>query len=130
VVIPSGLSEVDAEVFSETLCPLPTLVFGGGRVLASDPLAPASRFPPLGGGDTPVVLPIPWATVATATVAVEAATAAEAMSTMFIGLSDTTCASQSETRVSGVAANVGSRAKEDSPFYLCACLTGVATINV
>jgi hypothetical protein len=60
MVIPLGPSEVDAEVFSRTLCPLPALVFGGGRVLASDLPAPASSFPPLGGGDAPVVLPIPW----------------------------------------------------------------------
>jgi hypothetical protein len=59
VVIPSGSSEVDAEVFSGTLCPLPVLVFGGGRVSVSDPPAAAARFPPFGGGDALVVLPIP-----------------------------------------------------------------------
>jgi hypothetical protein len=118
VVIPSGPSEVDAEVFSETLCPLPALVFSGGRVPASDPPAPASRFPPLGGGDALVLLPIPLAA------------AAEATSTMDVGLPDTVCASQSETRVSSVAANIGSRAKGNSPFYLHARVTGVTTINV
>jgi hypothetical protein len=70
VVIPSGLSEVEAEVFSRTLCPLPTMVFSGGRVPASDPPSVASRFPPFGGGDAPVVLPIPLAAaVAAAAVA-------------------------------------------------------------
>jgi hypothetical protein len=113
VAIPSSLSEVDAGVFSRTLYPLPALVFGGGRVSASDPLAPALRFPPLGGGDTPVVLPIPLATTAVAVVV------AEATSTMVVGLSDTACASQSETWVSGVAANVGSRAIGTPPF-ICA----------
>jgi hypothetical protein len=122
VVIPSGSSEVDAEVFSGTLCPLPALVFSGDRVPASDPPAPASRFPPLGGGDAPVVLPIPLAAAA-------AAAAAEVASTMVVGFLDTTCASQSETRVSGVAANVGSRAG-DSPFYLRARVTRATTINV
>jgi hypothetical protein len=117
VVIPSGPSEVDAEVFSGTLCPLPALVFGGGRVPASDPSAPASRFPPLGGGDAPVVLPIPLA-------------AAEAASTMVIGLPNTACASQSVTRVLGVVANVGSCAKGDSPFYLRARVTEATMINV
>jgi hypothetical protein len=53
-----------------------------------------------------------------------AAAAAEATSTMVVGLSDTACASQSETRVSGVAANVGSYAKGDSTFYLRARVTG------
>jgi hypothetical protein len=77
------------------------MVFGGGRVLASDPPAAMSRFPPLGGGDIPVVLPIP---LAAATVA---AVAAEVAATMVIGLPDIACASQSETRVSDVAANVG-----------------------
>jgi hypothetical protein len=92
--------------------------------LASDPPvpAPASRFPPLGGGDAPVVLPIPLAAAA--------AMAAEAASTMVVGLLDTLCASQSETRVSGVAVNVGSRAKGDSSFYLHARVTRVTTINV
>jgi hypothetical protein len=77
-------------------------VFGGGRVPASDPPAPASRFPPLGGGDAPLVLPIPLATAAAAT--------------MVVGLPDTACTSQFETRVLGVVANVGSRAKGDSSF--------------
>jgi hypothetical protein len=129
VVIPSGLSEVDTEVFSETLCPLPALVFVGGRVSASDPPAPVSRFPPLGGGDAPVVLPFLWAAAATAAVAAEAA-AAEAASTMVVGLPDTACASQSETRVLGVAANVSSRDKRDSPFYLRVCVIGATIINV
>jgi hypothetical protein len=90
VVISSGPSEVDAEVFSETLCPLPALLFGGGRVPAS-----ASRFPPLGGGDAPVVLPILWAAAAATVVAPEAAVAAaaEVASTMVIGLPDIACAS-------------------------------------
>jgi hypothetical protein len=95
------------------LCPLSALVFSSGRVPASDPPAPASRFPPLGGGDASVVLPIPWAATAVA------AAAAEAASTMVVGLLDTACASQLETRVSGVAANIGSRATGDSPF-ICA----------
>jgi hypothetical protein len=72
VVIPSGPSEIEAEVFSGTLYPLPAMVFGGGRVPASDPPAAASRFPPLGGGDAPVVLPIP---LAAAEVAAEVAAA-------------------------------------------------------
>jgi hypothetical protein len=97
-------------------------VFGGGRVPASDPPAPASRFPPLGGGDASVVLPIPLAAAA--------AMAAEAASTMVIGLPNTACASQSVTRVSGVAANIGSCAKGDSPFYLRARVTEATTINV
>jgi hypothetical protein len=63
-------------------------------------------------------------------VAAEVVAAIDATSTMVVGLLDTACASQSETRVSGVAANVGSRAKGYSPFYLCACVTGVTTINV
>jgi hypothetical protein len=113
VVIPSGPSEVEAEVFSGTLCPLPVIVFCGGRVLASDPPAVVSRFPPLGGGDALVVWPIPLA-VAAATVV-----AAEVSSTMVVGLPDTMCASQSETRISDVAANAGSHAKGDSPF-ICA----------
>jgi hypothetical protein len=119
-------------VFSSTLCPLPALVFSGGRVPASDPPAPASRFPPLGGGDASVVLPIPWAAAAAVAVATEAAVAVatEATSTMVVCLSDTACASQSETRVSGVAASVGSRAKGDSPFYLRARVTGATIINV
>jgi hypothetical protein len=122
VVIPSGPSEVDVEVFSGTLCPLPALVFDGGQVTASDPPTPASRFPPLGGGDTPVVLPIPLA-------AAVAATVAEATSTMVVGLPDIVCASQSETRVLGVVTNVGSHAKGDSPFYLRARVTGATTIS-
>jgi hypothetical protein len=114
VVILLGLSEVDVEVFSGTLCPLSALVFSGGRVPASNPPALASRFPPLCGGDAPVVLLIPLAAAAAAVVATEAAAAtAEAASTMTIGLLDTTCASQSETRVLGVVANVGSRAMWD-----------------
>jgi hypothetical protein len=129
VVIPLGLSEVDADVFSGTLCPLPALVFDGSRVPASDPPAPASRFPPLGGGDAPVVLPIPWAAAAAAAVAIEVA-AAEAASTMVVGLSDIACASQSESRVLGVVAYVGSRVKGDSPFYLRARVTGATTIYV
>jgi hypothetical protein len=108
VVIPSGLSEVGAEMFSGTLCLLPAMVFGGGRVPASDPPVAASRFPPLGGGDAPVVLPIPLAAAAAVVVAVL----------------DTTCVSQSETRVLDVTTNVDSRAKGDSPFYLCARVTG------
>jgi hypothetical protein len=130
VVIPSGLSEVDVEVFSETLCPLSVLVFGGGRVLTSDPPAPTSRFPPLGGGDTSVVLSIPLATAAAVAAAVEAAVAAEKAYTMVVGLPDTECASQSETRVSCVVANVGSRAKGDSPFYLRAHVIRATIINV
>jgi hypothetical protein len=122
VVIPLGPSEVDAEVFSETLCPLATLVFGGDRVSVSDPSAPTSRFPPLGGGDAPVVLPVP--------LVVAAVTTAEAASTMIVGLPNTTCASQSETRVSNVAVNVGSRVKEDYPFYLRACVTDATIINM
>jgi hypothetical protein len=90
---------------------MPTLVFGGGRVPASDPPAAASRFPPLGGGDAPVVLPIPLAT--------EAAAAAEATSTIVVGLLGTACISQSETRVLNVAANAGSHAKGHPP-YICA----------
>jgi hypothetical protein len=112
VAIPSGLSEVDAEVFSRTLCPLSALVFGGGQVPASDPPAPASRLPPLEA------------------VAAEAAAAAEAASTMVVGLLEIACTSQSETRVSGVSANVGSCAKGDSPFYLRTRVTGATTINV
>jgi hypothetical protein len=104
VVIPSGLSEVGAEMFSGTLCLLPTMVFGGGRVPASDPPVAASRFPPLDGGDAPVVLPIPLAAAAAAVV---------------VAVLDTTCVSQSETRVSDVTTNVDSRAKGDSPF-ICA----------
>jgi hypothetical protein len=73
VVIPSGLSEVETEVFSETLCPLPAMVFSGGRVLASCPPPAASRFLPLDGGDAPVVLPIPLAAAATVVVAAEVA---------------------------------------------------------
>jgi hypothetical protein len=130
VAIPSGPSEVDAEVFSRTLCPLSALVFGGGQVPASDPPAPASRLPPLGGGDAPVVLPIPWAATAAAAVAAEAAAAAEAASTMVVGLLEIACTSQSETRVSGVSANVGSCAKGGSPFYLRTRVTGATTINV
>jgi hypothetical protein len=49
---------------------------------------------------------------------------------MVVGLPNTACASQSETRVSDVRANVGSRAKGDSPFYLRARVTGATTINV
>jgi hypothetical protein len=64
VVIPLGPSEVAAEVFFGILCPLPTLVFGGGRVSALDLPTPASRFPPLVGDDAPVVLPIPLAAAA------------------------------------------------------------------
>jgi hypothetical protein len=83
VVIPSDPSEVEAEVFSRTLCPLPTMVFGGGRVPALDPLVAAVRFPPLGGGDTPVMLPIPLAAAVAAVAAeVAASAAAEAASTM------------------------------------------------
>jgi hypothetical protein len=121
VVIPSGPSEVDAGVFSRTLCPLPVLVFGGGQVLSSDPSAPMLRLLQLGGGDAPVVLPILLAAVAAV---------AEAAPTMVVGLLDTVCTSQSETRVSVVAVNVGSRAKGFSPFYLCAHVTGATTINV
>jgi hypothetical protein len=80
VVIPSGPSEVEAVVFSGTLYPLSAMIFGGGRVLASDSSAVASRFPPLGGGDAPVVLPIPFAAAAAAAVVTEVA------STMVIGL--------------------------------------------
>jgi hypothetical protein len=128
VVIPSGPSEVEAEVFSGSLYPLSTMVFGGGRVADSDPLVVASRFPPLGGGDAPMVLPIP---LAAAVMVVEVAVAAAyAASTMAVGLLDTVCASQSETRVSDVTANVGSRGKGDSPFYLRTCVTGATTINV
>jgi hypothetical protein len=117
VVIPSGPSEVDAEVFFGTICPLPALVFGGGRVLVSDPsAAAAARFPPLGSGDAPVVFSIPLAAAATAT--------------MVVGLLDTAFTSQSETRVLDVAANIGARAKGDSPFYLRARMTGATTINV
>jgi hypothetical protein len=115
VVIPSGPSEVDAEVFFETICPLPALVFGGGRVPVSDPSA-AARFPPLGGGDALVVFSIPLAAAAT--------------TTMVIGLLDIAFTSQSETRVLDVAANIGARAKGDSPFYLCARMTGATIINV
>jgi hypothetical protein len=71
VVISSGLSEVEAEVFSGTLCPLSAMVFGGGQVPASDPPPVASRFPPLGGGDAPVVLHIPLAAAAAVAVVVE-----------------------------------------------------------
>jgi hypothetical protein len=128
VVIPSGPSEVDAEVFSETLCPLPALVFGGGRVSASDPPTATSRFLPLGGDDALVVLPIPLA--AAATVAAEVA-AAEVTSTMVVGLLDTACTSQLETRVSDVAANVCFTCQGGlPPFYLHARLTGATTINV
>jgi hypothetical protein len=49
-----------------------------------------------------LVLPIPLATAAAAT--------------MVVGLPDTACTSQFETRVLGVVANVGSRAKGDSSF--------------
>jgi hypothetical protein len=49
---------------------------------------------------------------------------------MVVGLPNTACASQSETRVSDVTANVRSRAKGDSPFYLRARVTGATTINV
>jgi hypothetical protein len=49
-----------------------------------------------------LVLPIPLATAAAAT--------------MVIVLPDTACTSQFETRVLGVVANVGSRAKGDSSF--------------
>jgi hypothetical protein len=82
----------------------------------------ASRFPPLGGGDASVVLPI--------LLAAAAVMAAEAASTMVVGLPNTACASQSETSVSDVATNIGSHAKEDSPFYLCVRVTGATTINV
>jgi hypothetical protein len=98
-------------VFLETFCPLLTLVFGGGRVPTSDPPAPASRFPPLGGADAPMVLPIPLAVGAAAAVAAE-----EATSTMVVGLPDIASASQSKTMVSGVSANVDSRAKGGSLF--------------
>jgi hypothetical protein len=111
VVIPSGPSEVEAEVFSGTLCPLPAMIFGGGRVSASDPPVAASRFTPLGGGDASVVLPI---LLAATTVAAEVA------STMVVGLSDTACASQSETRVSDVAANIGVACQGGLPL-LSAC---------
>jgi hypothetical protein len=111
VVIPSGPSEVDTEVFSGTLCPLLVLVFGGGRVLASDSPAPASRFPPLGGGDVLVVLPI--------LLAAAAAAAAEVASTMVMGLLDTVCASQSETVVSAMAANFIHVLRRTSSF-ICA----------
>jgi hypothetical protein len=124
VVITLGQSEVDVEVFSKSLYPLLALVFGGGRVPTSDPPAPVSRFPPLGGGDASVVLSIPLAAVAVVAVATEAT------STMVIGLPDTACASQSETRVSGVVPNVGSRVKKDSPFYLHARVTRATIINV
>jgi hypothetical protein len=67
------------------------------------------RFPPLGGGDAQIVLPILLAAVAVAA-------AVEAASTMVMGLPDTVCASQSETKVLGVAANIGSCVKGDSPF--------------
>jgi hypothetical protein len=77
VVIPSGPSEVEAVVFSGTLYPLSAMIFGGGRVLTSDSSAVASRFPPLGGGDAPVVLPIPFAAAAVVT---------EVASTMVVGL--------------------------------------------
>jgi hypothetical protein len=93
------------------------LVFGGDRVPALDTPAPVSRFPPLGGGDASVVLPIPWAT-------------AEAAFSIVIGLPDTVCASQSETWVSGVATNVDSRVKGDFPFYLRASVTRATIINV
>jgi hypothetical protein len=49
---------------------------------------------------------------------------------MVIGLLDTVCASQSKTRVSDVAVNVGLRAKGDSSFYLRAHVAGATTINV
>jgi hypothetical protein len=106
------------------------LVFGGGRVPASYPPAAMSRFPPLGGGDASVVLPIPLVTVAAAVAVAEVAAAAEAMATMVVGLPDTACTSQSETRVLDMAANVGSRAKGDSPFYLRARVNGATTINM
>jgi hypothetical protein len=94
MVIPSGPSEVDADVFYGTLCLLPALVFGGGRISASNPPAPVSRFPPLYGGDAPVVLPILLATTVAAAVVVEvAAAAAEATSIMIMSFSDTRCAS-------------------------------------
>jgi hypothetical protein len=80
----------------------------------------ASRFPPLSGGDASVVLPILLA----------AAAEAEAASTMVVGLPNTACASQSETSVSDVATNIGSHAKGDSPFYLCARVTRATIINV
>jgi hypothetical protein len=54
----------------------------------------------------------------------------EAASNMVTGLPDIACASQSETRVLGVAANVHSCAKGDSPFYLRARVTRATIINV
>jgi hypothetical protein len=116
VVIPSGPSEVDAEVFFGTLCPLPALVFGGGRVSALDPPVKTSRFPPLGGDDALVVLPIPLA--AAAAVAAEVA-AAEVASTMVVGLLDTACTSQLETRVLDVAANVCFTCQGELPPFIC-----------
>jgi hypothetical protein len=113
-------------VFSGTLCPLPALVFDGGRVSASDSPAAAARFPPLGGGDAPVVLPI---SLAIAVVA-EEAVAKVVASTMVVGLPDTTCASQSETRVSDVAVNVCFMCQGGLPFYLRAGVTGPIAINV
>jgi hypothetical protein len=89
-------------------------VFSGDPT--SDPPAAVSRFPPLGGGDAPVVLLI---VLVVATAAAEVAAATKAASTMVVGLSDTACTSQSETKILDVAANVGSRAKGDSPF-ICA----------
>jgi hypothetical protein len=71
-----------------------------------------------------MVLPIPLAVAAAAAVAVEVA------STMVIGLPGTAYSSQSKTRVSDVAVNLGSCVKGDSPFYLRACVTGATTINV
>jgi hypothetical protein len=110
VVIPLNLSELDVEVFFG-LCPLSALVFGGGPT--SDPPAAVSRFPSLGNGVVSVVLLI---ALPVAAGAAEVAAAAKAASTMVVGLSDTACASQSETKILDVVANVGSRAKGDSPF--------------
>jgi hypothetical protein len=47
-------------------------------------------------------------------------------STMVIGLSDTACTSQSETRVTDVTVNLGLRAKGGSHTLV----TGATTINV
>jgi hypothetical protein len=58
------------------------------------------------------------------------AAAAEATSTMVVGLPDTACASQSETKVLDMVANVGSRAKGDSPFYLHTRMNGATTFNM
>jgi hypothetical protein len=52
------------------------------------------------------------------------AAAVEAASTMVMGLPDTMCASQSETKVLGVAANIGSCVKGTPLLFARTCDRG------